>query len=567
MSSTIPYDPSLVLAQVLNTDALHNIEQIADAQAPVDAAEAALNAAIASRRSLDMLKFELANMNIDPKQLNSSTDALNKEIVSLAQAYLEAKVDAENKIRPLRSKVTAVHASVETPVDYTKTQIKTLPLAADSMNMDVQYFSADAMAQNGISLADAVSGYVASTLEILGDKISSQASASAQSQVSKQVQNHNIVGTLVLSVTCTHKNASVLAPFVLNVDKGVRVWNRLFPKEALDPTKQAEMIALAATTETGKESKFSIISGMTFGSSFVGMVHVLNNSQTTSSQSIASIASSLQEQAQFSGWIDNLSGGFGVSSTFSNQIQSLLSSQNVSSHVTLICMGVIPSIVANDVQIGVQQFADFDPKAAMDTLATIQNATADDQDSLAAGAEAARTGAQMVAMKASDIKAAVSALAQVQDGANKILDINSMMTALSDYLQKAANGDAGVPINYYLKDITKIQLAEMWVNKYFPTKVQIQSDDSAATGSGTTGSGTSGSGTGGSGTSGSGTGSSGTGGSGTGGSGTGDSGGSGGGNDGGSGGGNDSGSGGGDSGSGAGGGSGGGDSGSGAGGN
>lgn len=48
-------------------------------------------------------------------------------------------------------------------------------------------------------------------------------------------------------------------------------------------------------------------------------------------------------------------------------------------------------------------------------------------------AEASRTGQQMVAMKSGDIKAALTALADIDDGANKILDINSMMTALDDY--------------------------------------------------------------------------------------------------------------------------------------
>ncbi len=58
-------------------------------------------------------------------------------------------------------------------------------------------------------------------------------------------------------------------------------------------------------------------------------------------------------------------------------------------------------------------------------------------------------------MKAGEVKAALTALGEIQDGANKILDINSMMTALDDYLKKAAESTSGVPLNYYLKDIHK----------------------------------------------------------------------------------------------------------------
>ena len=94
-------------------------------------------------------------------------------------------------------------------------------------------------------------------------------------------------------------------------------------------------------------------------------------------------------------------------------------------------------------------------------------------------ADAAKTGAQVLAMKTNDIKAGLSALSEIKQQANKILDINSMMTALDDYCKKASSGDCGVPINYYLKDITKDVLAEMWVAKYFPGKFNaIQNDDS-----------------------------------------------------------------------------------------
>ncbi|KAK6505008.1 hypothetical protein TWF481_006940 [Arthrobotrys musiformis] len=371
----------------------------------------------------------------------------------------------------LRAKLRSANTSVETPVDYTKSQIKTLPLAADSMNMDVQYFSYDDdVRDKGQNFADTVSNYVSKAVSFLGDQSVTSATDTARKQVSEQARQHDIIGTLVLSVSCTHKNASVLAPLILDVDKGVRVWNRLFPGDQFIPTDKAKVMELAKRNEQEGDPKFSILSGMTFGSSFVGMVHVVNKPNTRSSQSIiAAMASSLQEQVKVAGSSEDAAGGFGPNAPFANQIKNLLSSQNVGSHVTLICMGVIPSIVSSEVKLGVRQFAEFNPKSAMEALANLQNPAVDEQGNTAQGAEAARTGAQMMAMKAGDIKAAVSALAEVQDGSNKVLDINSMMTALDDYLKKAAEGTAGVPINYYLKDITKIQLAEMWVNKYFPT--------------------------------------------------------------------------------------------------
>lgn len=134
------------------------------------------------------------------------------------------------------------------------------------------------------------------------------------------------------------------------------------------------------------------------------------------------------------------------------------------------------------VQLGVEKFAAFDGKSNMDALAVLQNATIAEQASIQQSADAARTGGQLVTMKGGEIKAALSALATIDDGANKILDINSMMAALEDYLKKAAEGKSGIPINYYLKDITKPMLAEMWVAKYYPGKyLAIQNDDTKPT--------------------------------------------------------------------------------------
>lgn len=86
----------------------------------------------------------------------------------------------------------------------------------------------------------------------------------------------------------------------------------------------------------------------------------------------------------------------------------------------------------------------------------------------------------MVSVKQGDIKASLSALTEIDDGNNKILDINSMMTAFDEYLNKAAEGNSGVSLNYYLKDIDRLALAEMQVAKYYPGRFQpVISDDSA----------------------------------------------------------------------------------------
>lgn len=491
MPSTIPYDPSLVLGSIVKQERIDKVIEISEAQAGATAARESLNSLLATKRSLDMTRTEILQLGIQGevlKELDTQLGELDKEIGTAAAKYCEEKISAESKIKDLRKGMSNLHDEYESPVDYVKTQIKTMPLAADSMNMDVQYFAKDENNQDSESFANTIASFVSKTTSWLGRTVSAGVAGSAHQQAHHQASTHSITGTLVLSVSCTHKNAAIMAPLVLNVDKGVQVWNRFFPDDKLKPTDGKSMLELANQDDPslgpdGKERRFSIISGMTFGSSFVGMVHVLNTTDTTVNERMTSFAASLQAQMDMGAWFEKASGGFGVNATFANSVKNLLSTQNVSSHVTLICSGVIPSMVAGEVKLGVETFAKFDPESSMQAIATIQNATTAEQGTVTQSAEAARTGNQMVSMKSAEIKSALTALAEIADGANKVLDVNSMMTALDDYLKKAAEGNSGVPINFYVKDITKSMLAQVWVAKYFPERsMQVEWDNAEAAG-------------------------------------------------------------------------------------
>jgi hypothetical protein len=209
------------------------------------------------------------------------------------------------------------------------------------------------------------------------------------------------------------------------------------------------------------------------------MVHVLKTESTKSSQDMMSTAAKLQAQMKTGGWFAKASGGFGVDASFAKDVKNLLSSQQISSHISIVAMGSIPNIKSNEVQLGVKTISNFDPAAMMGKLATLANATTSDQESVDEAAASARTGAQMLSIRGSEIQNVMSGLEKIDSGQNKMLDINSLMTAFEDYVEKALAGNIGVPINFYLKSITRAQLAQMWVAKYYPNKyLMISGDDS-----------------------------------------------------------------------------------------
>ncbi|EHK47766.1 uncharacterized protein TrAtP1_012078 [Trichoderma atroviride] len=490
MPSSIPYDPSLVMGQIVNKEALQNVEDIAGYEAPADAAQDKYNGLLASKRSLDMTLIELTGLKLGEdalKPLQQEIEAFNKDVALAAVDYAKAKIVSEQNIAKVRAKIPQVHVQWESPVDYNRTGYKTFPLAADSINLDVQYFSTETNDQKSQSSADDIASFATAKMEKLGAKRTAEFAANVKSQVSSQREKHDIEGTLVIAATCTHKNATVLAPFIMNVDKAIKVWNQMHPdqKDRINPTSPAAMLQLAEEIESpegvdgkGKPS-MTIISGVTYGSSFVGMVHILRSSSTMASEKLKSIASKAQVQLEVGAFFNKMQGGFGVDASFSNDVKNLLSTQNVQSHVTMTCMGLIPTLKSNEIQLGVKQFASFDPRSSMEQIQEIQNATVADQATVDSAAAAARTGGEMVAMQGGKVKAALSALGDIDKENNKILDINSMMEALDDYIAKAANLTGGVPINYYLKPITKDMLAEMWISKYYPGEyMQIKGDDS-----------------------------------------------------------------------------------------
>ncbi|MGE0350419.1 hypothetical protein [Hydrogenophaga sp.] len=483
MPSPIPYSPSLVLGAIVDQAAMDNLLAISAAQAPIDAAQETLNSFIAMKRSLEMTAQELINMDINPKDLLKKMHDVDADVDRAATAYATTRLEQELKMQPLRAKTRLVNSSIESPVDYNRTKIKSMPLAADSLKMDAQFFSFDENDESDSNTLSNIKSYVSASTSILGSGASFEMAKTAVNQVNKQRQLHKIAGTLVVTASCTHKEAQVLAPFYIDVDKAVRAWNRMFPdakdKIALDPVAMQQ---IAEQIGTAAEKSFHIVSGTTLGSSFVGMVHVLQTQDTRSSQDVESRAKDLQFKLSLGAAKAGLKGGFGIDKDVGRDLKALLSTQDITSHVTLITAGYIPTLKSNQVSIGVKQFANFDPNAMMTDLLKLSDYTASENQTVQQSATSARTKGEFVQLKTAAITSVMQGLSALDDGQNKMLDIASMMVAFEDYVKAATGTDEnvkiGLPINYYTKPITRSQLAQMWVGKYYPNKfLGISGDD------------------------------------------------------------------------------------------
>ena len=473
MPTSIPYDPSLVIGNIVDKDRIEHLEDIANAQKPIDDAQDKLNSLILQKRSLDMTMQEMINMSVGNNELQPLVTQINKlktDMVSAAIAYSKAAIEGENKIAELKDKgtETKIHVEDESPMDYTKSTLKPMPLSSDSLKMDAQYFRFESNKQDSESHASAIASYVSyQANSIFGVKAGGKIGASVKEAATSQAQNHKIQGTLVITANCTHKQAEVFAPFVLDVDKAIRSWNDYNTKDTIDMDSPKSVGKIASDPKAATEAGMYVLSGATYGSSFVGMVHILQQEDTASSQASIALASSLRAHMEVGSWFANESGELGVDASFANSVKSLLSTSNLQSHCSVITMGLIPTIKANNVTTMVQQLLG-DPVKHMEELGAIQGATNTDLTTVATSASAAKDGQTLSTLSTDYMKASVDAVGKMDEQQNQVLDTNSMMTAFDDYIQKAIAGECGVPINFFVKPLTKRQLAKAWVNKYYP---------------------------------------------------------------------------------------------------
>lgn len=472
-TSTIPYDPSLVLGMIVDPSKIATLEKIATLQLPVDLARDHVNALLRQKLSLDMTSRELISLGITPDQMGDfqkNVDDLMKNILDAAIDLGQKVVAAENAIVQAKTEAgqSQIGSQLQSPVDFSASQLTALPISSDSMNMDVQYFRYENNAQASQQGAKQVSSFVgAKVTDFLGSAFGASAAQSTNSSMVAASNNHNIVGTLVICANCTSRQAQVFSPLVLDVEAAIDTYNKQSSDKMPvgDPNSMKKM-ALTNQDDDANKS-LAILVGATYGSSFVGFVNFSQEDDSTSSQTSESDATQARAEADDSMLFANLQGTWGMDSQSASALKNLLSTSSIKSHCSVITMGLIPSIKSNQVITSVKALQG-DPQSDMASLAALQDSTNSSNVSIAAGAAAARKGEAMAQMKSDYIKAAVDAVADVDTATNQVIDLNSLQVALDDYVAKASDGKTGVPINFYIKYVTKRDIAQAWMEKYYP---------------------------------------------------------------------------------------------------
>eukprot|EP00548_Thalassiothrix_antarctica_P021051 CAMPEP_0194193836 /NCGR_PEP_ID=MMETSP0154-20130528/75254_1 /TAXON_ID=1049557 /ORGANISM="Thalassiothrix antarctica, Strain L6-D1" /LENGTH=619 /DNA_ID=CAMNT_0038918209 /DNA_START=171 /DNA_END=2031 /DNA_ORIENTATION=+ len=604
MAASIPFDPSMVLGQVVEKQKITNLQTIADIQKPLNQAHDALNNVLRTIYKLNMVKTEMENIGVD----DDSIEAFEANITALEDSVVEAaigygttatKVFEQLEAEQEKQGQNQISLGIESPMDYGKSEVTQFPLSFDSLEFDVQYMrnemidqtsSADSKQskekESSFKTENITSGgvttvtkhkirkwwwqrqryrYTSTTtpVKIEGtSKTTTESTNNNNSNLTKQYENHKIEGTIVISAIATHKNASVISPFVLDPIKAVSAWNYTYPEDqirtepnnilsaalddfkynnnnssllkqyenhkiegtivisaiathknasvispfVLDPIKAVSawnytypedqirtepnnILSAALDDFKGDPSKkptLDILSGCAKSSSFVGFVHIMQNEKTTSSQSAASAIEEVKSSFEKDAWQSSASGGFGTSNTSSSTAKSLNSTSFIQNHANIVCQGIIPSIVCNEVTTAVKRMA---PDAAkiMEQQSAIAEASAasaggegegeeESSGDVEQSIEGGKKGAQFQTLNSEHLANTVSNLSEYQTEANKVIDTNSMMTALDDFIVKATEGEGGVPTSFYIKHLTKNDIAKEYIKKFYPNGLKSAAD-------------------------------------------------------------------------------------------
>ena len=491
MPRSIPYDPSLELGGIVPEAHIQALEGVSAKQGEVDGALAQLNSFMMLKRKLEMTAAELVSIGIPVTNLQTRMESVSHEIEEAATRYAEVCTANLPEIARMRASLPGVSEHYESPLDYGRSMIKKLPLSSDSMEMDAQFFTFEATNKHSKHSKDggpdeaiaAMKSFVSmASMKNLGKDRSEQMASSVASQTTHQMNEHGLQGTLLISANCTHKSSQMWCPFVLCPDKAVDTWNQIASDGGtlteIDTTDhealEAEADATGSSDGPGRES-IRLISGASYGSSFVGMVHILKDKRTKSAKEMYRLASELQVEFELSSWMAMQSGEFGKSKKFSASAEQLLSSQRISTHVSLVTVGIIPTIQSQSVQNAAESMMRHSrmPGTQLDDMAVLDAATRTARASMTQQVGAARIANQLGELKNQAAKSVITALVEHQEAATKMLDIDSLMTAFSDFVNKAASGDVGVPIQFFIRPVTRRQIIKQWVAKYGADKADL----------------------------------------------------------------------------------------------
>jgi len=459
MSLSIPYDhPALVLGHIVPPTLLSLLDKVRSIQGRTDAALERMHSLMSMRRGLTMTQSEMMSLGVDVSALEARIEDLNQAIAKAAADYIAKRLDNDAAIQAERDRILELDLSnlSESPLDFSVAKVERKPLASDNLQIDIQYFKHLGAEGGTDSVRARVEQMVRENTDGLPQqtaKIAKQASA----LVAQQQDSHDLVGTLVITANATHRSVAMLEPVKLDVQKAIDAWNDSFASAAtrLNPLDPVGMAKLATQTRgDAVEKSLTLLTGVSYGSSFVGMIHLVRNKMSPSGLSDAEIAA-MVDRLRVGTVINGETGGLGAEQSVLEEVRQMISDQGFTAHVSILVNGALTTPVSSHLDKLIDKTVKLPMSMPVGGMLQFVGA---------AHAEAARAAQAATQSATGQVSGLAATLSSVDKNNGATIDLSTLLSAFDNYLNAIVKDDSvGAPIGFYVKRINAAQIAREWV--------------------------------------------------------------------------------------------------------
>jgi len=249
---------------------------------------------------------------------------------------------------------------VQSPVDYDRSKIVHLPRAFDSITVNAHFFTKDIEDQTGNSHNMNVVGAVKKTGQKWFGSTTNQLAAAVSNSMTRTSETHDIESTLLVSAYALHSKVRQFSPLIIDPDLLLSAWNHYQPqyKIILDKISESD---LTENDDRLNEPTIDLFAECFLGSAMVGLVHFIQTESTVSMQSTSKQSLQAMQSVRSSSFLSGITGDTGLAIEMAQKAASALSSSGFDVRFDLVCLGYLPTIKSNTVQLAIKEFKDFDP--------------------------------------------------------------------------------------------------------------------------------------------------------------------------------------------------------------
>jgi len=456
------------------------------------------------------------------RQLDEARSIQDQATLDSLLLLVKARTKFEKDyVSMMKSRVqTKIGYNVESPLKFNESEEIKLPIGTDTMNMDVQYFRNESNGQSSRGHVSAVSKHAGNAATGRYSSGGSKIEQETEDHMTSQCEKHQIKGTLVITARATHKLAKMYDA-KYDATKLVRAWNAKVPEQYINLPGDAKKLykqwakgrkpamtkgkrrtdsdsddssdsdsdtdrwgndrneedklkvdgfgnPLTANDKKKKPAKIAILTGQTYGSSFIGFIHFLKVNKTESHNSVTKTAKSVARESEKHLWFAGMCGTFGLDETSAKEIKSLLSSNSIQSHVCVQTYGIIPSIASQGVEACIKKFSEFSPDATDKKLSMLAGKKNANGGTFTKEKQTAVRAGQIKGMERAKIEAVLSGVREGDKSNNQVLNMNSLMLAFDDYIKGVRGAYGGMPMNYFVSTLAKNDIIAEWLKEFRP---------------------------------------------------------------------------------------------------